>query len=81
MRTIGALIEQRLSPERQKALYDRLRATGMGNDVNLALLLHDLGERFAREATPVVATEPRRQNLTRQQRGEARYAGSNPTSR
>lgn len=76
MRDIGSVIEQNLPPQMQKDLYDRLRATGMGNDVNLALLLHTLAHKTSREATPVVASEPRRAPLTRQQRGEARYNGS-----
>ena len=80
MRTIGTVIEQYLPVERQKQLYDRLRATGMGNDVNLALLLHTFGEMIGREARSVPAQEPRRIPMTRQQRGEARYA-STPSSR
>lgn len=76
MRTVATVIEQYLPAERQKQLYDRLRATGMGNDLNLTLLFHRLGSMLGREATPVIAPEPRRAPLTRQQRGEARYAGT-----
>jgi hypothetical protein len=81
MRTIATVIEQYLPPERQSALRDRLRATGMGNDVNLALLLHTFGAMLGREAAIVPATEPRQRPMNRQERGLARYNGSTPAQR
>lgn len=81
MRTISTVIEQYLPPERQAALRDRLRATGMGNDVNLALLLHTFGAMLGREATIVPAQEPRQRPLNRQERGMARYNGGQPAAR
>jgi hypothetical protein len=76
MRTIASVIEQYLPPEKQSALRARLRATGMGNDVNLALLLHTFGAMMGKEASMIPAQEPRQRPLNRQERGLARYNGN-----
>ena len=81
MRTIATVIEQYLPPDKQSALRDRLRATGMGNDVNLALLLHTFGAMMGREAPMIPAHEPRQRPLNRQERGMARYNGTAPAQR
>jgi hypothetical protein len=81
MRTIATVIEQYLPPDNQKELRDRLRATGMGNDRNLALLLHTFGAMMGREPPMIPASEPRQRPLNRQERGMARYNGSTPAPR
>jgi hypothetical protein len=79
MKTCATVIEQYGgSKEEVKALWDDLRATGMGNSPRLLRLFHRLGESFGREATMVPASPARTAQLSGRERGMSRYNGTAP---
>jgi hypothetical protein len=80
MKTCSKVIEQYPgTAEERQAIWNDLRATGMGNSPRFARLFHWLGSKYFSEASMVPASAPRTAQLSPQQRGERRYAGTTPT--
>ena len=77
LRTCAAVIEQYGgSAEQQAKIKNVMASSGAGNNVEVIRMIHRIGLSLAKEAAPVPAPAPRAAQMTREQKGLARYGGT-----